>query len=145
MSFMNVLTDLVGRSSGSADGQPTTQQHASVVQALLEHFGQQPGGLGAVAEQFRQNGMGSHVDSWLSPQANQPLAPQQVEQGLGSDHLASIAQRAGISPEIAKVALAAGLPLLMSHLAHGSGQLPDHASDASGLSGLAQSLFSRAL
>lgn len=145
MSFMNLLTDFVGRSASTGQGQPTTQQHASITQALLEHFSQQSGGLGAAADQFRQNGMGSYVDSWLGPQANQPLAPQQVEQGLGSDQLASIAQRAGINPELAKVALAVALPMLMSHLAHGSGQLPMQASETSGLAGLAQSLFSREL
>jgi uncharacterized protein YidB (DUF937 family) len=145
MSFMNIITSFISQSTNSASTPPSVQDHASATQALMQHFSEQPGGLGALANQFRQNGMASHVDSWLSPQANQPLEPQQVEQGLGGDALQSIAQRAGVSPTVIKLALATALPLLMSHLAHGSGELPAQASEGTGLAGMAQSLFSHEL
>lgn len=145
MSFMNVLSSL----TGSGVGQPSEQQHASVAQAFLQHFSSQPGGLSGVVDQFRQQGMGSHVDSWMSTQPGsqpeQTVQPHQVEQALGTDQVQSIAQRAGINPEMAKVALAAALPLLMSHLSQGSGQLPSQAHTGSGLAGLAQGLFSHVL
>ncbi len=145
MSFMNILTSLAGQGGGM---QASPEQHASVTQSLLSHFSNQPGGLSGLANQFRQNGMGEHVDGWLNSQPGQPpqaLQPQQVEQGMGQDQIQSVAQHAGISPEIAKIALAAALPMLMSHLSQGSGQLPQQATSGSGLAGLAQSLFSRAL
>jgi uncharacterized protein YidB (DUF937 family) len=110
MSFMNIITSFISQSTNSASTPPSVQDHASATQALMQHFSEQPGGLGALANQFRQNGMASHVDSWLSPQANQPLEPQQVEQGLGGDALQSIAQRAGVSPTVIKLALATALP-----------------------------------
>ncbi len=143
MGFMNVLTSLAGQSAG---GQVSPEQHGSVVQALLDHFGSQPGGLSSLTNQFRQNGMESHVDSWMNTQpgqAAQTLQPQQVEQGLGQDQVHSIAQRAGVNPEMAKMALAVALPMLMSHLSQGSGQLPEQAHSQSGLAGLAQRFFSQ--
>ena len=137
MSFMNVLSSLAGQSGA---GQPSQEQHSSIAQALMQHFGSQPGGLTGLADQFRQNGMGQHVDSWMSTQpGEQPrsIEPQQVEQ--------AVAQKAGVNPELAKLALAAALPMLMSHLSQGSGRLPEQASTGGGLAGLAQSLFSRGL
>ncbi len=144
MSFLNAITAFAG---GGA-GQPSPTEHTSAVQALLQHFSGQPGGLGGMVDQFHQNGMGQHVDNWMSSQPgsqpSQQIAPQQVEQGLGGSAVESIAQRAGLSPEMTKMALATALPLLMSHLSGGSGQLPAQAG-GSGLSSLAEGLFSRAL
>ncbi len=149
MSFMNTITSLLGQGSTSPAEQPTPQQHASIAQAFMQHFSSQPGGLSNVTDQFRQNGMGGHVDSWLSSQPGsqptQALQPQQVEQGVGADGLQSIAQRAGVSPGMVKIALAAALPLLMSHLSQGSGALPAQANEGGGLAGLAQGLFSHVL
>lgn len=146
MSFMNALSAFAG---ASGENQPSTEQHASVAQAFLQHFSGQPGGLSGVVNQFHQQGMGPHVDSWLSTQPgsqpSQAVQPQQVEQALGQDQVQSIAQRAGVSSEMAKVALAAALPMLMSHLSQGSGQLPSQAGSGGGLAGMAESLFSRAL
>ena len=148
MGFMNAITSLIGQSSGG-DQPVSPEQHASAAQALVQHFDGQPGGLSTLVNQFRQNGMGGHVDSWMNAQpgsqAPQQMAPQQVEQGLGGGALESIASRAGMSPEMTKIALAAALPMLMSHFAGGSGQLPAQASQPGGLAGLAEGLFSRVL
>ena len=145
MSFMNALSSLMGQAGA---GQPSQEQHASIAQALMQHFGSQPGGLTGLTDQFRQNGMGQHVDSWMNTQpGEQPrsIEPNQVEQGMGPGGVQAVAQRAGVNPELAKLALAAALPMLMSHLSQGSGQLPEQASTGSGLAGLAQGLFSRGL
>ncbi len=148
MSFFSTISSFVGQSS-SGGQQPSPEQHASAAQALMQHFGSQPGGLSTLVEQFRQNGMGQHVDNWMGSQPGtqptQQVQPQQVEQGLGGDAVQSIASRAGMSPEITKVALAAVLPMLMSHLSGGSGQLPAEANQGGGLASMAQGLFSRVL
>ncbi len=148
MSFMNALTSMLGQSSGG-EQQVSPEQHSSAAQALIQHFDSQPGGLSGLVDHFRQNGMGSHVDSWMSTepgsQPSQQVAPQQVEQGLGGGALQSIASRAGMSPEVTKIALAAALPMLMSHFAGGSGQLPSQAGQGGGLASLAQGFFSHGL
>lgn len=146
MSFMNALSAFAG---SGGENQPSTEQHASIAQAFLQHFSGQPGGMSGVVDQFHQQGMGGHMDSWLSTQPgaqpNQTMEPGQVEQALGQQQVQSIAQRAGVNSEMAKVALAAALPMLMSHLSQGSGQLPQQAGSGSGLAGMAEGLFSRAL
>ncbi len=148
MSFFSTISSLMGQQSGDAQ-QPSPEQHATAAQALMQHYDSQPGGLSGLVSQFRQNGMGGHVDNWMSSQPGaqpaQQLQPQQVEQGVGGDALQSIASRAGMSPEMTKIALATALPMLMSHLSGGSGQLPTQASQGGGLAGMAESLFSRAL
>ena len=148
MSFMNAITSLLGQSSGG-EQQVSPEQHSSAAQALVQHFDTQPGGLSGLVNQFRQNGMGGHVDNWMSSQPgsqpSQQIAPNQVEQGLGGDALQSIAGRAGMSPEMTKIALAAALPMLMSHFSGGAGQLPAQANQGGGLAGLAEGLFSRVL
>ncbi len=146
MSFLSAISSLIGQSSSTGESQPSPEQHSAAAQALMQHFGSQPGGMSGLVDQFRQNGMGGHVDNWMASQPGaqpaQAIAPQQVEQGLGGGALESIAQRAGMSPEMTKIALATALPLLMSHLAGGSGQLP---AQGGGLAGIAEGLFSRAL
>ncbi|RRA48214.1 YidB family protein [Acidipila sp. EB88] len=145
MSLFNAFSSLVGQLGSENTAQPSAEQHTAATQALVQQFSSQPGGLSGLLNQFRQNGMGGHVDSWLGSQPNQPVQPQQVEQTLGPDMLQNIAQRAGISPEVAKLALATALPMLISHLSNGSGQLPAQANQGGGLAGLAESLFSRAV
>ena len=148
MSFFSAISSLVGQPSGEGQ-QPSPEQHTSAAQALMQHFDSQPGGLASLVSQFRQNGMGGHVDNWMSSQPgsqpSQQLQPQQVEQGVGGDALQSIASRAGMSPEMTKIALATALPMLMAHLSGGSGQLPTQANQGGGLAGIGESLFSRAL
>jgi hypothetical protein len=51
MSLFQTFSSLLGQNAG--EGQPTPEQHASVAQALLQHAGQQPGGLAGVLDQFR--------------------------------------------------------------------------------------------
>ena len=145
MSLVDAFTSLAGQFAGNNAAQPSAEQHVTATQSLLQQFSSQPGGLSGLLNQFRQNGMGDHVDSWLSSQPNQPVQPQQVEQALGQEQVQSVAQHAGMSTELVKVALASALPLLISHLSQGSGQLPQQTTEGGGLSGLAQNLFSRTL
>ncbi len=140
MGLMGMLSSF----AGSGMGQASPEQHQSVVQGLMQHFGSQPGGLNGLADQFRSNGMGGHVDNWMNTQPGQQpqtLNPEQVEQGMGQGNVQAVAQHAGINPEMAKMALAVALPMLMSHLSQGSGQLPEQAGSAGGLGGLLGKLF----
>lgn len=138
MSLLDALQALSG------GGQSSTPQggHVAVSQALLQEADQHPGGLAGMLDGFRQNGMDQHVNSWMGPQQNQSITPDQVQQGMGSDLVTRIAERAGISPGIAKSALAVALPIVVSHLSQGGQQqLPSQG----GLTSIASSLLSRAL
>jgi uncharacterized protein YidB (DUF937 family) len=91
-----------------------------VVQALQEH----PGGIGGLLDALRQNGMGQHVDAWTQGQP-QPANPEQVQQALGPSGLIDrVAQKAGVSPQVATMAMTALLPIIIRHFAPGGQPAP---------------------
>ena len=107
MGFLQMLEGMAGGTD------PQTQQvTGGFAKALDEH----PGGLSGLLDNLRNNGMGQHVNNWASGQPQQASADQ-IEQGLGnSGFLEKVAQNAGVSPGIAKAALAVLLPMAVSHL-----------------------------
>ncbi len=118
MGLLDSLQALTGGGQGSAGG----PDHSAVSKAFLQEADQHAGGLSGLLNQFRQNGMDQHVNSWMGSGQNQSITPDQVQQGAGSDMISRVATRAGISPGIAKVALSAALPLVISHISQGGKQ-----------------------
>ncbi|MGO4523486.1 YidB family protein [Microvirga sp. 2MCAF35] len=68
------------------------------------------GGLGELIDSFRQNGHGDVADSWVSTGPNREVAPQQLEQAIGPDVLASLTQQTGLSREEILARLSRELP-----------------------------------
>lgn len=124
---------LMGLLGGLTGGGATPEQHSGIANALLEHVQGREGGLGGLLQSFQSAGLGQQANSWVSTGQNQQVSPDQVEQGLGSGPLNQIASRAGVSPAIAKVALAAILPMVVDHLTP-EGQVP-HGGMLSGMIG----------
>ena len=131
MGILDALTSLVGGAS---------PEHSSVATALNQEIQEHPGGLDGVLNHLRQNGLGDQVQSWQNPGPNQPVSPDQVQQGMGSSMLNSIATRAGISPAMASGIMAVVLPLVISHMSGNSAQ-GQSSGMGGGLSGLASSIF----
>ncbi len=112
---MGLLDSLESMAAGSMaqSGNPT----AKVAGGLMEALDQHPGGLGAVMQNFRNNGLGEHVDAMQNGQTP-TVTPEQVQTGLqGTSLIDTVAQKAGVSPEVAKVAMATVLPMVMAHFA----------------------------
>jgi uncharacterized protein YidB (DUF937 family) len=108
-------------------------QHASVASELMNAVQQHPGGLSGMLDNFKQNGMEDHVNSWTQPdQANAQITPDQAQQGLGSGVIDSIAQRTGLSPTMVKTAAAVILPMMVAHFAQNGG-VNQHPSALGGL------------
>lgn len=138
---MGILDSIEGMMGGTQGAQLNEQ--GRVAGGFLQSVNQQPGGLGAVMDMFRNNGMGEHVDNWQSGQTQQ-ATPQQVQNGLGGTGLLEqTAERAGVSPEVAKIALATVLPMIMAHMTKGGQQAPP--TNQGEFSGMAGSLLSRLL
>ncbi|WP_262030423.1 YidB family protein [Microvirga sp. Mcv34] len=57
------------------------------------------GGLGELIDSFRQSGHGDVADSWVGTGPNKEVAPQQLEQAIGPDVLATLTQQTGLSRE----------------------------------------------
>jgi uncharacterized protein YidB (DUF937 family) len=68
------------------------------------------GALGELVERFRQNGQGEAVDSWVSRGPNKDVAPHQLEEAIGPDVLATLAQQTGLSREEILARLSRDLP-----------------------------------
>lgn len=121
-------------------GQPAgtnAQVAGGMMQALEEH----PGGLAGVLESFRNNGMDNHVQNWAMGQQQQ-ATPDQIQQGLGgTGFIENVAAKAGVSPEVAKVAMATLLPVVIAHFTNGGQQ----AAPQSGFGGMASQILGRFL
>jgi uncharacterized protein YidB (DUF937 family) len=116
-TFLEVTTmgilDSIESMAGGQSGDTNTRVAGGLMQTVEQH----PGGLGAVLQSFQNNGLGGHVQAAQNGQTPQ-MTPDHVQTGLqGTGILESVAQRAGVSPEVAKVALATILPMVMAHYA----------------------------
>ncbi len=133
MGFLNALQGM----AGEAANQPNAKVAGGLMQALDEH----PGGLAGLLDHFRQNGMGDHVQNWATGQQTS-ATPEQVQQGLGdTGFIDKVAERAGVSPQTAKVALAVLLPVVVSHFTQGGQQSPPQ----SGFGGMASQILGKLL
>jgi uncharacterized protein YidB (DUF937 family) len=68
------------------------------------------GGLNDLVERFRQNGQGEVAESWVGPGPNKEVAPNQLEQAIGSDVLATLSQQTGLSRDELLARLSRELP-----------------------------------
>lgn len=112
MGLLDSLESMAANSmTNSSDN--TTKVAGGLMEALEQH----PGGLGAIMQNFRNNGLGTHVDAMQNGQTPS-VTPDQVTTGLqGTGLLDTIASKAGVSPQVAQAAMATVLPMVMSHFA----------------------------
>src|SRR3954469_25133273 len=68
------------------------------------------GGLGELVERFRQSGQGDVADSWVGHGPNKEVAPNQLEQAIGPDVLATLSQQTGLSRDEILARLSRELP-----------------------------------
>ena len=68
------------------------------------------GGLSDLMDRFRQSGHGDVAESWVKPGPNREVAPDQLEQAIGPDVLASLTQHTGLSREELLARLSKELP-----------------------------------
>ena len=136
---MGILDGLMGNVMGLVLGGGNAQQQSPLMQAALQLL-QQNGGIEGIVGRFRQAGYGAQADSWVAVGENQPIAPDALQQVLGSGTLSDIAGRLGMSSSAACGGLAAVLPQLIDRMTpHGA--VPDNQHDlvAQALSMLQQS------
>jgi len=115
MTPMGLLDSLESMAANSmtSSGDNTTKVAGGMMEALEQH----PGGLGAILQNFRNNGLGGHVDAIQNGQTPS-VTPEQVQTGLqGTGLLDTIASKAGVSPQVAQAAMATVLPMVMAHFA----------------------------
>ena len=107
-----------GRSSRqrlSAARRATAQPQNPLMQTALQLL-QQNGGIGGMVDKFRQAGYGAQADSWVSTGENQPIAPDALQQVLGSGALGDIASRSACRTATAAGGLASMLPQMIDQM-----------------------------
>ncbi len=73
------------------------------------------GGLGGLFDQFRQNGYGDHVDSWVGTGQNRRLAPDELSHARGPDTIDELEQQTGMPRQQLLSELSEHLPDAVDH------------------------------
>ncbi|HEY8573233.1 YidB family protein [Phenylobacterium sp.] len=82
------------------------------------------GALGGLIGQMQRKGYGQQVNSWVSTEPNQTLAPAELEDALGEDTIHELEQQTGLPRQQLLADLSRELPEAVNEITP-SGQLPD--------------------
>ena len=124
MGLMDMVGGLMGGGGGQGGGNP-------MLNAVIGMIQQHPGGLQGLLGQFQQQGLGDQVQSWIGTGQNQEIGAEHVQQALGQDQVAGIAQQLGIGHGEAASGLAQVLPMVIDKLSP-QGQLPSQEEEQQG-------------
>ena len=87
----------------------------SAVNELIEKHG----GLSGMLEQFKAQGMGDTIKSWISTGPNQPISPDQLHQALGPETMTQLASKLGMTPQELAANLSTVLPQAVDKMTPG--------------------------
>lgn len=93
---------------------PAHDPHAmleSVVGLISQH-----GGLDGFMEKLKASGLGDIAASWVGTGDNQPVSADKIESAVGTDAVAQIAAKLGVTKEHATSLLSKYLPLVIDQL-----------------------------
>ena len=115
---MNILQGILGAVGAMSSGQQQQAAPNPMINAVLGMLtnNSSVGGLGGLLQQFQGAGMGNLIQSWISTGQNLPINSGQLEQVLGSDTLAQIAQQLGMSSADTAGHLSQALPQIIDML-----------------------------
>jgi uncharacterized protein YidB (DUF937 family) len=82
------------------------------------------GGLRELVDKFKQAGQGEAAESWVGTGQNKTIGPPQLEQAIGSDVLATLSEKTGLSREELLSRLSTTLPDAVDKYTPG-GRLPE--------------------
>lgn len=118
---MGLFDTLVGSVLGSGD------KSNAIARAAGRLIGSEGTGEGVLKliQQFQRRGMGDVIGSWISTGDNQSITAGQLEDALGLDRIADLAQQAGLTPQEVSDGLARVLPQIIDRITPGGGLPPD--------------------
>ncbi len=102
---MGLFDDIIGNMLGGAGGE---QANLGGIMEVLS--GLDAGGVNGLLQSFQQKGLGDIVSSWVGTGQNLPISAEQIKEGLGSDLLASLAEKSGLPAEELSSQIAGYLP-----------------------------------
>jgi uncharacterized protein YidB (DUF937 family) len=111
------------QAGGSGGGLGDLSGLAGVLGSLLANNGGH-GGLDGLVSKFQQAGMGDVIGSWIGTGKKASISGDQLQQVLGRDIIAGMAQKLGLNSATLLPMLAAALPALIAHFTATKGQAP---------------------
>ena len=111
-----VLGKLFGGGSSQAPSAPATPAPSPSALPTDAHPGSIIGGLGDLIGRLTAGGAGPQVNSWVGHGENQPIQPGQLGGALGSNVLAELSARTGLSQQELLNQLATALPQVINGL-----------------------------
>ena len=138
---MGLFDSIVGQ-VGAALSSGQSQANNGGMMDVISHLLSDPatGGVQGLLKSFQDKGLGDIAASWVGSGPNQPITAAQIQQVIGSDRLAGLAQKFGLSPDTVAAGLAEILPHVIDHLSP-NGQLTANHLVEQGLSVLKTKLF----
>ena len=131
------------KSIGGLLGMVTSNpQLMQAVTSMLSNEGGQ-GGLGGIMAKFQQAGLGDAIGSWIGRGENQPVSADQLTSALGTDTIAGLAEKMGISQGDAASQLSNILPGLIDKLTPQGVAPADGLGNAGDLMGLLGGLLQK--
>ena len=92
---------------------------ATVINGVIQDHG----GVQGIVKQLESHGLGETVRSWVGTGPNQPITGDQLHAALGSDAMAQLAAKLGVTPQELATKLAQVLPEAVDKLTPG-GMVP---------------------
>ncbi|HMK61205.1 MAG TPA: YidB family protein [Dissulfurispiraceae bacterium] len=121
---MGLFDELAGKVIGAIGG-GSGGEHAGLIDEIMGMVtSKSTGGLSGLLNSFKDKGLGDLIQSWVGTGQNMPISPDQIQQGLGTEQIQQIAQKLGVSPEIAKSKLAEFLPVIIDKMTP-DGKIPE--------------------
>ena len=114
---MGLFGSLLGQFAASQE------QHSALMQEVGSVVNQ-AGGVGGLAQQFQQKGLGDVMSNWISSNASS-ISGEQIVDVLGKDRITAIAAKAGLSEDQVAAGFTKLLPMVISELAP-NGTVPPH-------------------
>jgi uncharacterized protein YidB (DUF937 family) len=99
------------------------EQHSALMQEVGSVVNES-GGVGGLAQQFEQKGLGDVMSGWIANNGSS-ISGEQIIDVLGKDRITAIASRAGLSEDQVAAGLTKLLPLVIHELAP-NGTVPPH-------------------
>jgi uncharacterized protein YidB (DUF937 family) len=122
MGFLDtLLRNAIGNTQEGTSGNPMLD----AVLGMINNS--QSGGLAGLLQAFHDKGFGEIARSWVSTGENLPISTSDLAQVLGSRQIAELAQRFGLSSDVAASQLSVLLPHVVDQLTP-DGRLPDAGS-----------------
>ena len=138
---MGLFDSIVGQ-VGAALSSGQSQTNNGGMMDVITHLINDPatGGVQGLLKSFKDKGLGDIAASWVGSGPNQPITVAQIQQVIGTDRLASISQKFGLSPDTVAAGLAEMLPHVIDHLSPNGQLTADHLVEQ-GISLLKTKLF----